>query len=96
MKYQAIINFSINEAMSKLVLKHRAIITQLIDAFIIESYTLSLETNTAWIVFNAESKEEVMNYLKRSPMYHLWDHIEIEEIFAYDSYILRWPEPCLN
>jgi hypothetical protein len=96
MKYQAIVKFSISDALMRLVIKHRTIITELIDQGVIESYTLSLETNTAWIVFNAESKRDVLRYLQLSPMYHLWEDVDVQEIFAYDSMMLRWPEPCLN
>jgi hypothetical protein len=95
MKYQVIISFHLTEAFMSKVPAHRAVIDNLINEHIIESYTVSLVSERSWIVMNANSEDEVMDYLRRSPLFDEWE-IEIEELFVYDSIHLRWPETSLN
>jgi muconolactone delta-isomerase len=95
MKYQVILNFELTEEFMQLVPKHRVVINELINSGIIESYTVSMESQRSWIIFNATSKEEVEVHLKLSPLFSYWE-VEIEEIFVYDSMMMRFPETSLN
>lgn len=94
-KFQAIIHFEMDEEFMTLVAPHRTYINYLINKNIIDSYAVSMESQTTWITFNAESKQQVENYLKRSPLNKYWEYT-IEELFVYDSQMFRLPSFQLN
>ena len=74
---------------------HRAYINSLIESNIIESYAVSMDSYRSWILFNADSKEEVMDKLKASPLFGYWK-IEIDHLFVYDGITYRLPDVVLN
>jgi len=94
-KYQAIIRFTMDEQFMNLVPPHRTYINYLINKNIIESYAVSMESQTVWVTFNAEDKVEVDKYLAKSPLYKYWTY-DIEELFVYDSQTYRLPTLQLN
>jgi len=94
-KYQAIIRFTMDEQFMNLVPPHRTYINYLINKNIIESYAVSMESQTVWVTFNAEDKVEVDKYLAKSPLYKYWTY-DIEELFVYDSQTYRLPSLQLN
>lgn len=94
-KYQAIIRFTMDEQFMNLVPPHRTYINYLINKNIIESYAVSMESQTVWVTFNAEDKVEVDKYLAKSPLYKYWTY-DIEELFVYDSQTYRLPSVQLN
>lgn len=90
MKYQAIIHFEQDDAFMSLLPAHRTYINQLITKQVIDSYAVSIESQTVWITLNAESKEEADAYLAKSPLYRYWTYV-IEELIVYDGQIFRMP-----
>lgn len=84
-----------NEAFMSLVSSHRTYINYLIGKNIIDSYSVSMESQTIWVTFNAESKNEVEQLLNKSPLYKYWT-FRIEELFVYDGRLFRMPTLQLN
>ena len=94
-KYQAIISFDMDEEFMTLVPSHRTYINHLLTKGVIETYTVSMETQQSWIVVNANTKLDVVEVLKASPLYKYWS-MEIVELFVYDSQSNRLPAVQLN
>ena len=94
-KYQAIIRFEMDEQFMNLVPPHRTCINYLINKNIVDSYVVSMESQTVWITINAESKEEADRMLAKSPLYKYWTY-DIEELFVYDGQLYRLPTVQLN
>lgn len=94
-KFQAIIHFEMDEQFMNLVPPHRTYINYLINKNIIDSYAVSMESQTVWITMNAEDKAEVDKYLTKSPLYKYWDY-RIEELFVYDGQLFRLPSVQYN
>lgn len=94
-KFQVTLYFEMDETFMNLVPPHRVYINELIDKGIIDYYTVSLETQRCWIVINALTKTEVLNYLKKSPLYKYWT-VETDELFVYDAQNYRLPALQLN
>jgi hypothetical protein len=94
-KYQAIISFDMDEEFMTLVPSHRSYINHLLTKGVIETYTVSMETQQSWIVVNANTKLNVEEVLKASPLYKYWS-MEIVELFVYDSQSNRLPAVQLN
>lgn len=94
-KYQAIIRFEMDEQFMNLVPPHRTYVNYLINKNIVDSYVVSMESQTVWITINAESKEEADRLLAKSPLYKYWTY-DIEELFVYDGQLYRLPTVQLN
>lgn len=84
-----------DEEFMTLVPPHRTYINYLINKDTIENYAVSMESQTAWITINANTKQEVVNLLMKSPLYKYWD-IKVEELFVYDGQHYRLPKVQLN
>ena len=94
-KYQAMIKFTMAEQFMSFVPPHRTYINCLLNKGIIDSYAVSMESQTCWIAINAEDKTEADGYLAKSPLYKYWTY-QIEELFVYDSQHYRLPAVQLN
>lgn len=94
-KFQAIIKFTMDDQFMTLVPPHRSYINFLFNKNIIDSYAVSMESQTCWITLNTDSKEAAAKYLIKSPLYKYWDY-EIEELFVYDSQLYRFPSLQFN
>jgi len=94
-KYQAIISFDMDDEFMSLVPPHRTYINYLLNKGVIETYTVSMETQQSWIVVNANTKLDVEEVLKASPLHKYWS-MEIVELFVYDSQSNRLPAVQLN
>ncbi len=94
-KYLVTINFFMDEDFMALVPPHRNYINNLINKCIIDSYAVSMESYRSWIMMTAESKDEVTDYLKRSPLHHYWTY-QIDELFVYDGQTYRLPALQMN
>ena len=94
-KFQAIIKFTMDDDFMSLVPPHRTYINYLINKGIIDSYAVSMETQTCWITLNTETKAEADGYIAKSPLYKYWTY-QIEELFVYDSQHYRLPALQLN
>jgi hypothetical protein len=95
MKFQAIIQFTMDEQFMALVPAHRTYINYLINKGIIDAYAVSMESQTCWITLNTTSKETADQLLVKSPLYPYWTYT-IEELFVYDSQHYRFPALQLN
>ena len=94
-KYLVTINFFMDDEFMTFVPPHRTYINYLINKGIIDSYAVSMESYRSWIMMTADTKEQVMEYLKKSPLYKYWT-IEIDELFMYDGQTYRLPALQLN
>ncbi|MGB4845735.1 MAG: hypothetical protein WBP16_14810 [Ferruginibacter sp.] len=94
-KYQVTVHFDMDEDFMSFVPQHRVYINSLIEKNIIDCYTVSMETQKSWMIFNAAGKIEVEEHLSKSPLYKYWT-IEIDEIFVYDGQSYRLPAVQLN
>jgi hypothetical protein len=94
-KYQVTIHFKMDNDFMSFVPPHRIYINELIDKGVVEYYTVSMETQRCWMLINALSKNEVTNYLQKSPLRKYWT-IETDELFVYDAQSYRLPALHLN
>ncbi len=94
-KYQVTVHFNMDDDFMTFVPPHRVYINSLIEKHILDYYTVSMESQKSWMVFNAASKPEVEQYLSKSPLYKYWT-VEIDEIFVYDGQSYRLPAVQLN
>lgn len=94
-KYQVTVHFDMDEAFMTFVPPHRVYINNLIEQNVLDYYTVSMESQKSWMIFNAASKLEVEEYLIKSPLYKYWT-IEIDELFVYDGQSYRLPAVQLN
>ncbi|MBA4257719.1 MAG: hypothetical protein C0446_01035 [Chitinophaga sp.] len=94
-KFQAIIHFKMDDQFMTLVPAHRTYINFLMNKGIIDSYAVSMESQTCWITMNTDTKEAADQYLVKTPLYKYWTYT-IEELFVYDSQHYRLPALQLN
>jgi len=94
-KFQAIIQFKMDDQFMTLVPAHRTYINFLMNKGIIDSYAVSMESQTCWITMNTDTKEAADQYLVKTPLYKYWTYT-IEELFVYDSQHYRLPALQLN
>jgi len=94
-KYQVTVHFNIDDQFMTLVPSHRTYINYLINKGIIDTYTVTMETQRSWIIINAASKKEVEDYLDRSPLRPYWTY-EIDELYVFDGQNYRLPALQLN
>lgn len=94
-KFQATIQFEMNDEFMALVEPHRTYIDLLINKGIIDHYAVSMESQRAWVTLNAEDKKEVGKILHKSPLSKFWT-TEIDELFVLDGQNYRMPEMNLN
>ncbi len=94
-KYQAIISFDMDEEFMTLVPPHRTYINYLFNKGVIETYSVSMESQQSWITINADTKTEVEDILQKSPLCKYW-RFEVVELFVYDSQSNRLPAVQLN
>jgi muconolactone delta-isomerase len=75
--------------------EHRRFVNEMIQEGVIDHYVVTMESMKSWITFTADSKEEVEEYLQRSPLYRYWTY-EIEELFVVDGHQYRLPALQFN
>ena len=94
-KFQVTIQFEMDDDFMSLIPEHREYVNSLIEKGIIDQYVVSMDTQRVWITFTAEKKEEVEQYLSKSPIYKYWTY-DIDELFLYDGQHYRLPAVQLN
>ena len=95
-KFQATIHFETDDEFTALVPSHRVYINSLIEKGIIDHYGVSIESQSVWITFSAREKEEVEDYLLKSPLHKYWTSYEIDELFSVDGQHYRLPALQMN
>lgn len=94
-KFLVTINFFMDEDFMTLVPPHRTFINYLINKGIVDSYAVSMESYRSWIMMTALSKDDVKEYLIKSPLFKYWTY-EIDELFVYDGQTYRLPALQFN
>ena len=94
-KFIVTITFSMDDQFMTLVPPHRTYINYLINKGIIDSYAVSMESYRSWIMMTTENKEQIKDYLKKSPLYKYWT-FEVDELFVYDGQTYRLPALQMN
>ena len=94
-KFLVTITFFMDEQFMTLVPPHRTFINYLINKGIIDSYAVSMESYRTWIMITAADKDEVREYLCKSPLFKYWTY-EIDELFVYDGQTYRLPALQMN
>ena len=94
-KFQATIQFEMNEEFMSLIPAHRTYINKLIDKGVIDQYVVSMESQQVWITFTGETKKQIESYLAQSPIHKFWTY-EIDELYLYDGQHYRFPQLQLN
>lgn len=94
-KFQVSIKFEMDEEFMSHVPEHRALINRLIEDGVIDHYVVTMESQRSWITFSADSKAEVKEYLRRSPLHKFWTY-EVEELFVVDGHQYRLPALQMN
>ena len=94
-KFLVTIAFNMDEEFMTLVPPHRTYINYLINKGVIDSYAVSMESCRSWIMMTAESKNEIKQHLKKSPLFKYWN-FEIDELFVYDGQTYRLPALQMN
>ena len=95
MKFHAIVHFEMDDEFISFIPPHRTYINYLISKKIIDSYAVSMESQTVWITINAETKKQVDEYISKAPLIRYWTY-RIEELFVYDGQLFRLPSLELN
>lgn len=94
-KFQATIQFEMDDEFMSLIPAHRTYINKLIDKGIIDQYVVSMESQQVWITFTGETKEQIESLLNESPIHKFWTY-EIDELYLYDGQHYRFPHLQLN
>jgi hypothetical protein len=94
-KFQATIQFEMNDEFMSLIPAHRIYVNSLIEKGVIDQYAVSMESQQVWITFTGESKDEIEDYLNKSPLNPFWTY-EIDELYLYDGQHYRLPHVQLN
>jgi len=94
-KFQVSIQFEMDDEFMSAVPEHRVLINKLIEDGIIDHYVVTMESQRSWITFSAPSKDQVEEYLRKSPLYKYWTY-EIEELFVVDGHQYRLPALQMN
>jgi muconolactone delta-isomerase len=94
-KFQATIQFDMDDDFMSLIPEHREYISSLIQQGVIDQYLVSMESQRVWITFTAEKKEDVEQYLRKSPIHRYWTY-DIDELFLIDGQHYRLPVLQMN
>jgi hypothetical protein len=94
-KFQATIQFEMNDEFMTLVPPHRTYINKLIEEGVIDQYAVSMESQQVWITINAEDKIAVERFLADSPLHKYWTY-QIDELFLFDGKHYRLPSLQYN
>jgi hypothetical protein len=94
-RFHVSIKFEMDEEFMMAIPEHREVINKLIEAGIIDHYAVTMETMRSWITFTANSKKEVEQHLRSSPLFRYWRYV-IEELFVVDGRPYRFPAVQYN
>jgi hypothetical protein len=94
-KFQVTIEFRMDDDFMSLIPSHRVYINHLIEKGVIDQYVVTMETQRLWITMTAETKEQIVQYLSKSPIYKYWT-FEVDELLLFDGQHYRFPIMQLN
>lgn len=87
---------SFDEDFIALIPKHRDFINRLLSDHVIEAYAISADRSRGWVTMNGENEAAVRALVKQFPLYRYLQHIEVDELFIFDSAAARFPHISLN
>ena len=87
---------SFSEEFVALIPEHRALINQLLNEHVVETYAISADRGRGWLTINSEDEAGVETLLQRLPLYRYFSGIRIDELFIFDSVATRFPHISLN
>jgi hypothetical protein len=87
---------SFDEDFIALIPRHRDFINRLLADHVIEAYAISADRSRGWVTMNGESAAAVRAVVEQFPLYQYLRHIEIDELFIFDSAAARFPRISLN
>ncbi|WP_188813139.1 hypothetical protein [Hymenobacter cavernae] len=85
-----------DDALMEIIPRHRAFINHLIAENVVETYAISADRARGWVTMNGEDADEVRAVVEQFPLYDFFSHIEIDELFLFDSVATRLPRISLN
>ena len=85
-----------DEAFMALIPRHRSFINRLLSEKIIETYAISADRSRGWVTMNGASAAVVQALVEQFPLARYFQHIEIDELFIFDSVSSRFPAISLN
>lgn len=99
MKTQYMVEMFLPEEMDmdfmRMIPSHRAYINELISNQTILSYSISGDRSKGWIIFQADTAEEVLDIVQQFPI-HRYITIDIHELFIHDGEAYRFPKLNFN
>ena len=87
---------SFDEDFIALIPSHREFINRLLAEHVIEAYAISADRSRGWVTMNGENEAAVRALVKQFPLYRYLQHIEVDELFIFDSAAARFPHISLN
>jgi hypothetical protein len=87
---------SFDEDFIALIPRHRDFINSLLADHTIEAYAISADRSRGWVTMNGESAAAVRALVEQFPLYRYLRHIEVDELFIFDSAAARFPRISLN
>ena len=87
---------SFGEDFIALIPRHRNFINRLLSEHVIEAYAISADRSRGWVTINGEDAAAVRAIIEQFPLYSYLRHIEIDELFIFDSAAARFPHISLN
>ena len=87
---------SFDEDFIALIPRHREFINKLLAEHIIEAYAISADRSRGWVTMNGDDAAAVRAVVEQFPLYDYLRHVEIDELFIFDSAAARFPRISLN
>lgn len=87
---------SFDEDFIALIPRHRNFINRLLTEHVIEAYAISADRSRGWVTMHGDDAAAVRAVVEQFPLYSYLRHIEIDELFIFDSAAARFPHISLN
>ena len=87
---------SFDEAFIALIPRHREFINRLLAEHVIEAYAISADRSRCWVTMHGDDAAAVRAVVEQFPLYAYLRHVEIDELFIFDSAAARFPRISLN
>ena len=87
---------SFDEDFIALIPRHRNFINRLLAEHIIEAYAISADRSRGWVTMHGDDAAAVRAVVEQFPLYGYLRHIEIDELFIFDSAAAHFPRISLN